>query len=211
MVQLVTVRTLTEATQHMRLVTGEGGAGLHTLAPPGEGAATAAVWSQHGGVLTTAPHNTYHHCSVSGNTKIFIHGVRFSFNDISTHPMQCSGPFFQYIVSILSLIYNIDPLLCVKMSSVSTAHTGTAPPGLRLDTQLLYTLYTLYSVYSTVQATPSGWLGVTRTGPGTCLLSAVCCLCVHYIILSGLSCVLCVDTSRPQTMVSSHCSEDCCL
>ena len=132
-------------------------------------------------------------------------------------PIQCSGPFFQYIVSILSLIYNIDPLLSVKMSSVSTAHTGTAPPGLRLDTQLLYTLYTLYrlySVYSTVQATPSGWLGVTRTGPGTCLLSAVCCLCVHYIILSGLSCVMCVDTSRPQTMVSSHCTQGsvlCCL
>ena len=52
MVQLVTVRTLAEATQHRRLVTGEGGAGLHTP-PAGEGAATAAVWSQHGGVLTT--------------------------------------------------------------------------------------------------------------------------------------------------------------
>ena len=63
--ELVTVRTLAEATQHRRLlrvrphntqprrlVTGEGGAGLHTP-PPGEGAATAAVWSQHGGVLTT--------------------------------------------------------------------------------------------------------------------------------------------------------------
>ena len=189
MVQLVTVRTLTEATQHRRLVTGEGGAGLHTLAPAGEGAATAAVWSQHGEVLTiltTAPHNTYHHCSVSGNTKIFIHGVRFSFNDISTHPMQCSGPFFQYIVSILSLIYNIDPTPSVRMSSVSTAHTGTAPPGLRLDTQLLYTLYTLYSVYSTVQATPSGWLGVTRTGPGTCLLSAVWCTLQHYTVWSVL-------------------------
>ena len=65
MVQLVTVRTLTEATQprrlvrvrplntqHRRLVTGKGSAGLHTP-PAGEGAATAAVWSQHGGVLTT--------------------------------------------------------------------------------------------------------------------------------------------------------------
>ena len=108
-------------------------------------------------------------------------------------PIQCSGPFFQYIVSILPLIYNIDPLLSVRMSSVSTAHTGTAPPGLRLDTQLLYTLYRLYSVYSTVQATPSGWLGVTRTGPGTCLLSAVCCLV--YITLYCLVClVLCVLT-----------------
>ena len=104
-------------------------------------------------------------------------------------PIQCSGPFFQYIVSILSLIYNIDPLLSVKMSSVSTAHTGTAPPGLRLDTQLLYTLYTLYSVYSTVQATPSGWLGVTRTGPGTCLLSAVWCT-LHYTVWSVL-CYVC--------------------
>ena len=94
MVQLVTVRTLTEAThntaqeagqgeatQHRRLVTGEGGAGLHTP-PAGEGAATAAVWSQHGGVLTTAPHNTYHsppqRCSVSGDTEIFINGVRMA-------------------------------------------------------------------------------------------------------------------------------------
>ena len=53
MVQLVTVRTLAEDTQGRRMVQVLVRAPLHTSPPPGEGAATAAVWSQHGGVLTT--------------------------------------------------------------------------------------------------------------------------------------------------------------
>ena len=65
MVQIVTVRSLAEdiqgrrlvrvETQHRRLVQVLVRAPLHTSPPPGEGAATAAVWSQHGGVLT--PHH----------------------------------------------------------------------------------------------------------------------------------------------------------
>ena len=74
MVQIVTVRSLTEDTQDRRLVQVLVRAPLHTP-PPGEGAATAAVWSQHGGVLTT-----HHRCLDSGDIEIFnfIHGVRFS-------------------------------------------------------------------------------------------------------------------------------------
>ena len=88
MVLLVTVRSLAEATQGRRQEAGQGEdihgrrlvqvlvrAPLHTSPPPGEGAATAAVWSQHGGVLTT-----HYRCLDLGDTEIFnfIHGVRFS-------------------------------------------------------------------------------------------------------------------------------------
>ena len=102
-------------------------------------------------------------------------------------------PIYSYIVSILSLIYNIDPLLSVKMSSVSTAHTGTAPPGLRLDTQLLYTLYSVYSTVCTVQCRRHrlggwGWQG-QGPAPVCCLLSAVWCT-LHYTVWSVL-CYVC--------------------
>ena len=77
---------------------------------------------------------------------------------------------------------NIDPTPSVKMSSVSTAHTGTAPPGLRLDTQLLYTLHCTGCTVCTVQCRRHR-LGLGCDKDRARHLSAVCCLCVHYNII----------------------------
>ena len=92
---------------------------------------------------------------------------------------------------------NIDPTPSVKMSSVSTAHTGTAPPGLRLDTQLLYTLHCTDCTVCTVQCRRHR-LGLGCDKDRARHLSAVCVyITTLYITLHCLVClVLCVLTPR---------------
>ena len=116
MVQLVTVRTLNEATQPRRLVRvrphSTGGWSLVRVVQgcthwhhQGRGQLLQPSGASTGKYLplTTAPHNTYHHCSVSGDTEIFINGVRMAYNVISAHPMQWTIlPIYSiYIISYL--------------------------------------------------------------------------------------------------------------
>ena len=84
MVQLVTVRTLTEATQHRRLVTAPGVVqgcthhqqGRGQLLQP-SGASTGEYLPPHHITLTTH-HRTDAQSPVTGDTEIFINGVRMA-------------------------------------------------------------------------------------------------------------------------------------